>query len=818
MFARWGRFVYRRRRWVAAIAVVAAAVSLLFASQTSSVLSTGGWYDPSSQSQKVAAQLASDFGQGGSSVVVLFNAPGRTDAASPAFQGQLAQALAPLKSDARVASVVGYAQTGSSAFVSKSGDAAWALVKLNVSDDKAISVVDDIRKEIATPAGMSVQLTGSAALSEAQTKQSETDLSRAESVSLPIALFILLLVFGSLIAAGLPLTVAGLTIPTTLAAIYFVAQHTLMSIFVTSVVTMLGLALAIDYSLFMVSRFREELACGASVEEAVERTVATSGKAVAFSGTAVAIGLSGLILFRAPTISSMGIGGALIAIFSVTYALTFLPAVLSLLGYRVERLRVPNPFRRRAAATSAEAGAERDASNSPSDSPAELAPESAVPANGGLWGRIAAGVMARPVAVLVPILALLLVFGTPFLGVKLGLPGAEVLPASTEARQAWETIQKDFPAGQSQPIDILVTVPGDPLSDSNVAAMQAYSARLASLSGVAAVVGPYTPADNAGKPLAATMVSRLLTAPAASRPAALNGLLASTIRGSVVHLQVVTPTPGSQAAQDLVRSIRSINPGSGLSAQVGGLDAGAVDFLDAQNAQLPIAILYILIAMAVMLLLQFGSAVLPIKAVVMTMLSLTASFGALVWIFQDGNLAGLLGFEAPGMTIAIVPILMFSIIFGLSMDYEVLLLSRIQEAYRRTGDTRIAVADGLARTGRVITGAALIMVSVFAAFGLAQIIVIKSLGVGMAIAVLIDATIIRALLVPATMRLLGRAAWWAPPHLSAITGRMGFSHVETEYECDAPDYGIEPEKGSRPDDRPATRPGRLAGPPTPAAG
>jgi uncharacterized membrane protein YdfJ with MMPL/SSD domain len=764
MFSRWGTFVYRRRRWIASLALVAAAISLLFASRTSSVLSTGGWYDPNSQSQQVAAELESSFGQGGSSLVVLFEAPGRTDAASAAFQGEIAQALSRVKADPRVDGIVGYAQTGSAAFISNSGDAAWVLVRLNLSTDDAISAVDPIRAEIAAPAGMTVQLTGSAALSQAQSNQSEQDLSRAETVSLPIALLILLLVFGSLVAAGLPLTVAGLTIPTALAAVYFVAQYTLMSIFVTSVITMMGLALAIDYSLFMVSRFREELACGATVEEAVVRTVSTSGKAVTFSGTAVAIGLSGLILFRAPTLSSLGIGGAIIAICSVVYAITFLPAVLAILGPRVERLRVRNPFRR-AQALSVDDGP--DATDA------------------GIWGRIAAGVMARPVAVLLPILALLLLFGVPFLGEKAGLPGADVLPASNQARAAWDTIQADFPAGQSQPIDVIVTVPGDPGSAANAAAIQAYASRLASLPGVAAV-----------------------TPPQAS--------------GSLVHLQVITPDPGSQAAQQLVRSIRAVNPGDGLSAAVGGLDAGAVDFLDAQNAQMPVAIAYILVAMAVMLLLQFGSLVLPVKAVVMTMLSLTASFGALVWIFQDGNLSNFLGFTAPGFTIAINPILMFSIIFGLSMDYEVLLLSRIQEAYRRTGDTRLAVADGLAKTGRVITGAALIMVSVFAAFGLAQIIVIKSLGIGLAIAVLIDATIIRALLVPATMRVLGRAAWWAPPHISGLTSRVGFSHVETDYECDQPDYGIEPDAGDgpagKPTDRPPAQPGRLAGPPSPAAG
>ncbi len=772
MFRLWGRFVYSRRRWVATAAVVTAFVSLFFAGRVSSVLTTGGWYDPSSESQQVAQQLSTDFGQGGSSIVLLFQAPDRSDASSPAFQGAIDASLSNLKSDPRVASVVGYAQTGSPSFVSASGDATWVLVNLTLSEDQAISAVDSLRSEVIAPSGMTVQMTGQAALNAAQSAQSERDLARAETISLPIALFILLLVFGGLVAAGLPLFVAGLTIPTTLAVVYLVAQHVTMSIFVTSVVTMLGLALAIDYSLFMVSRFREELACGASVEEAIERTVATSGKAVTFSGTAVAIGLSGLLLFRAPTLSSMGIGGALIALCSVAYALTFLPAVLSILGHRVERLRVRNPF----------AGA-RGAAASDGD------PAAANPGP-GLWERLAAGVMRRPVAVLVPILALLLAFGIPFLGEKQGLPGAEVLPTSYEARQALDTIQNDFPAGQTQPIDLLVTVQGDPLSTANVTVLADYSARVRSLAGVTSVNGPFSLAGADGKALPASAVAGILSQ-SSSRPAALSALIAADIRGSTVHLQAISPLAGTAGGQALVQTIRGLHP-SGLSVAVGGTDAGALDFLNAQDSQLPVAVIYILVAMALMLLIQFGSAVLPIKAVVMTMLSLTASFGALVWIFQDGNLSGVLGFTSPGFTIAIVPILMFSIIFGLSMDYEVLLLSRIQESYRRTGDTSRAVAEGLARTGRVITGAALIMVAVFAAFGLADMIVIKSLGIGMAIAVLLDATIIRALLVPATMRLLGRRAWWAPSHISGFTERLGFSN-HAEDECDTPEAGATPE-------------------------
>jgi RND superfamily putative drug exporter len=762
MFARWGRFVYGRRRIVATLAVLVAFGSLTLASRVSSALTTGGWYDPSSQSQQVAQRLAADFGQGGSSLVVLYSAPGRSDAATPDFQGQVAASLARLQADPRVSSIIGYAQTGSGRFVSSAGDSSWVLVNLKLSEDDAISAVNSLRSEIATPPGFTVQLTGDAALNQATSAQSEQDLSKAETVSLPIALIILVLVFGTLVAAGLPLTVAGLTIPTALAIVFLLAQRLTMSIFVTSVVTMLGLALAIDYSLFMVSRFREELDCGATVAEAVEKTVATSGKAVAFSGTAVAIGLSGLILFRAPTLSSLGIGGALIALCSVGYALTFLPATLGMLGPRVERLRVRLPWR------------------------TTVVTDETSGARIGAWQRIASGVMSHPVAVLVPILIALLALGLPFLSERQGLPGADVLPAGAEARAAWDAIETRFPAGETRPIDILVTTNGDPMSAANVSALTAYSGRLAALPGVARVDGPFSLADQSGKPMASSAIEAVLTAPAATRPVALSSLIAADVRGTVVHLQVISPLAGTTAGQDLARTIRSLSPGEGLSAAVGGSDAGALDFLDAQGQQLPIAIIFILFAMAVMLLLQFGSVVLPIKAVLMTLLSLTASFGALVWIFQEGNLAGVLGFTPPGFTVAIVPILMFSVVFGLSMDYEVLLLSRIQEAYRKTGDTRTAVAEGLAKTGRVITGAALIMVAVFAAFGLGDLIIIKSLGIGMAIAVLIDATIIRALLVPATMRLLGARAWWAPSHISGFTSRVGFSHVATEYECDTP--------------------------------
>jgi RND superfamily putative drug exporter len=494
----------------------------------------------------------------------------------------------------------------------------------------------------------------------------------------------------------------------------------------------------------------------------------------------------------------MGIGGALIALTSVAFALTFLPATLGMLGPRVERLRLPNPIAR---LSSHGLGSNR----------VETSPSTAATTRRtGLWERVASAVMARPVVVMLPILALLLALGIPFLGERQGLPGADVLPTTAEARSAWDTIEASFPTGETRPVDLLVTVQGNPLSAQNAAALADYSARIAGLPGVTRVDGPFSITSPTGGQLSSAAIVAAVSGPPISRPAALNAAIASMVRGSTVHPQAISPLVGTPGAESLIQSIRRLAPGSGISASVGGEDAASLDFLNAQNSELPIAIVFILIAMALMLLLQFGSVVIPIKAVVMTLLSLTASFGALVWIFQDGNLSGLLGFESPGFTIAIVPILMFSIIFGLSMDYEVLLLSRIQEAYRKTGDTSQAVVEGLAKTGRVITGAAVIMVSVFAAFGLADLIVIKSLGIGMAIAVLLDATVIRALLVPAAMRLLGPRAWWAPARLSRLSGRLGFSHVETDYECDSP----EPEVKAVP------KPGAQLGRPTsePAAG
>ena len=532
-----------------------------------------------------------------------------------------------------------------------------------------------------------------------------------------------------------------------------------MSIYVLNIATMLGLALAIDYSLFIVSRFREELGRGRSTGEAVEKAIATSGKAVAFSGFAVAVGLSGLLFMKAPALNSIGIGASLVVLSSVFYALTFLPALLGMLGPRVNALSVRTLLVR----------LRITAPNRPA---------------GHRWQRVAHGVMSRPIPIVAVVLLFLLAAGSPFLRVQQSVPGAEVLPAGLESRDTYVAVQSEFPRGEITPITILAEVQGDPTSPANALALARYSQALEALDGVDRVEGPFSLRDpQTGAELSPDQVASIYTVPADQRPAGIQALLANYVHGSTVRLDAVSPLDAaSPAGTDIIPVIRGVDAGSGISAAVGGSAALGYDFLAAQAERIPWAVAMTLIASAIVLFLLFGSVVLPVKAVIMTLLSVSASFGALVWVFQEGNLSNFLNFQSTGTTVAGNPIIMFSVIFGLSMDYEVLLLSRIQEAYRRTGDNRESVAEGLARTASVITGAALIMVAVFAAFALADVITIKSIGVGMAIAVLIDATIIRVLLVPATMRLLGRWNWWAPGVLGRLADRLGFAHVEDEGE------------------------------------
>jgi len=776
LFSRWGAFVYRVRRPIALLTVVFAIGAAVLGMRATSALSAGGWIDPNSDSAAVSARLADEFGAGRGSLIVLFQGPPDGNARSSATQGVIAASLARLSTDSRVESLVGFAQTGDDRFISTDGRSAYVVVRLTITDEQSVDQVDTLRALIDPPAGMTYKLAGVGPFTKDQAHQSEVELVQAETVSGPFALLILLAVFASVVAAGLPLLVAALTIPTTLGGLFLIAQVTDLSIYVQNVATMLGLALAIDYSLFMVSRFREELRRGRTVAQAVETTVGTSGKAVAFSGLAVAIGLSGLLLFRPTALRSFGIGGSLVVASSVFYALTFLPAVLGMLGPRVNALSLSGLFdaiRRRLGRPVGDRAAGTRRSR---------------------WAAVAQAVMARPFAFLIPTLAFLLIAGTPFLRLSQGIPNASTLPPGLESRDAAVALADDFTAGETSPITILAAVDGDPLSADNIGRVSRLAAAIDSIDGIDRVEGPFTNLKNpaTGATLTPDEVAALYAAPPDQLPAQLAAvreqLTKAYVRGSTVRLDAISPIDAvSPAGTALITRVRATSV-DGVTMLVGGLAAEGHDFLASQAATIPYAVGVTLFATGLILYLLFGSVVIPAKAIVMTLLSITASFGALVWIFQDGNLSGILGFTSPGFTIAGNPIIMFSVLFGLSMDYEVLLLSRIQEAYRRSGDNTASVAEGLGRTAGVITGAALIMVTVFSAFALAQSLTIKSIGVGMAIAVLIDATIIRVLLVPATMRLMGRWNWWAPGRLGRLADRLGFSHVEDDpVATDVPD-------------------------------
>ena len=774
MFARWGALVYRFRKFIVVFSVLLAIASLSLASQTSGELSSGGWLDNNSESAEVQRRLDEEFGAGKGSLIALFRSDdAAADARSPEFQAAIAGALADLAADERVSGVVGYAETGDDRFISTAGDAAYVVVQLGISNEESVDQVEELRAEIQPPAGYTYQLTGYGPLTVESAEQSEKDLQRAELVSLPIAAVVLLLVFGAVLAAGTPLFVAGLAIPASLALIYLVAQQVEMSIYVLNIATMLGLALAIDYSLFITSRFKEELRHGRTVGDAVQRSVATAGKAVVFSGLAVAIGLSGLLLFAAPAIRSIGIGGSIVVMTSVLFALTFLPAFLGMVGPRVNSWSPGGLLRRFRPVDHEPTAAER-----------------------GRWERVANGVMRHPIAVLVPTLAVLLLAGIPFLQLRQGVPGPEVNPPGLESRDAYVALDTEFAAGETTPIIILADVPGSPTSVETIAALRAYSDELVALDGIDRVEGPFSIRDpQTGAELTPEQVAALYALPADQQPPGLDALRQEYIRDGTVRLDAISPiSPSQPTATDLIPTIRAIDAGDGITTSLGGTTAAGYDFLESQAARAPWAVGLTLFASGLILFLLFGSVVIPAKAIVMTLLSITASFGALVWIFQEGNLSNVLNFTPVGYTVAGNPIIMFAVLFGLSMDYEVLLLSRMQEAYRRTGDNRASVAEGLAQTAGVITGAAMIMVTVFAAFALADVLTIKAIGVGMAIAVFVDATIIRVLLVPATMRLMGKWNWWAPGFMARFADRLGFSHVEDEPE-------------PKPETRPAPAPG-----------
>ena len=722
MFAGWGSWVARFRRSVLAVALVAVVAAGGWGLGVFDRLSEGGYGDPGSESSRAAEVVAEQVAAQGGDVVAVYRPAGAGGIDDPGLSQRIAATVGALPSAAVTASA-GYWPDKTPQYAAADRQSAVMVLTLAGEDEGAkLEAYRQISDRMAVP-GAEVQLAGGAPLADASAGRSTDDLAFAEAVSLPIVLVLLLFIFGSLVAASLPVLVGGAAVLGSLGVLHAISYTHEVNSFAVNVASLLGLGMAIDYGLFMVGRFREELADGQEPGSAVMRTVATAGRTVVFSATLLMTALAGLLFFPQGFLKSLAYGGLAAVGLAALLSLTLLPALLAVLGHKVDKLPVRLPRRK-----------------------------NRKPAGAG-WTRLATVVLKHPVLVTLPILAGLLLLAAPVRGVEFAEQDERVLPAGDPARVAVETLKTDYPALSSAGVQIVLrgTFGTPPPAD----AVAAFTDRINGMHGVTAVA----PSGAGG-----TVVS-------------FTAALEDT-------------DPYSENNRDVVREIRDMRPPSGTELLVGGATARNLDSLAATADRLPAMIGLLVGATLLLMFLAFGSILLPVKAVLMSALSLCATFGVLVWIFQDGHGAGLLNVTPAPPEVGIV-VLMAAVVFGLSTDYEVFLLSRMVEARAHGASTAEAITTGLSRTGRVISAAALLLIVVTGAFALSSVTTMRFIGVGMIVALLLDATVVRMLLVPAVLTLLGRAAWWAPGPLKRLQERAGLA----EHSSPAPAPATSPSTG-----------------------
>jgi putative drug exporter of the RND superfamily len=706
VFASLGRFVYRRRVPVALAWVLVLGVGIGVGGEVFGRLGTGSGLRDDAESVVVADRLGRVAG-GGSGITGLVD--GRP-AADPAFQAEIAAAVDDLEATPGVGRVTSPWVDGREVpgLVAADGGAVLVRVELEAGlwGRHYQQAVERVGERLAAVDAPRVLVGGEERAQEEFQERAQEDLERGETLALPVMLVLLFLVFRGVVAAVTPLLVAIVAVAGALLILLGVSEVADISAYSVNVVTMLGLGLAVDYSLLVTSRFREERAAGLDLPGAIERTLATAGRTVAFSGLTVAAALGGLLAFAEPFLRSLAWGGIGVVLVAMVAAITLVPALLGLWGGRIKPSRLRGSWG------------------------LKPSPPEGQPSDHGVFYRLSRLVQRYAPMIVVLVATLLVLLALPFRHARLQNSGLESLPRSSESRQLFETVRARFQDGGTDPVVVVVeSAPGSP-------PVAAYLDRIGRLGGVARVE---------------------------TRP------------GTSPQLTVVDVVPEGTSegpvATGLVERIRALD--RPVAAGVTGPAAFLVDYRDSLTSRLPYALGLIGLATFALLFLMTGSVVVPVKAIVMNVLSLGASFGALVWVFQDGHLSGLLGFDPPGMVDITVPVLIFVFAFGLSMDYEVFLLSRIKEAWDETGDNDRAVALGLQRTGRIVTSAAALIVIVFLGFAAGELLTIKEVGLGMAIAVVLDATVVRMLLVPATMKLMGRWNWWAPPSLRRLHDRFG---------------------------------------------
>jgi RND superfamily putative drug exporter len=701
LFAKWGTLAYRRRWAVMIATLVLTVMGGMWGLGVFDRLSEGGFGDPTSEAIRANKLVEQTFGRQGGDIVVVYTAPTGTTIDSPELKTKVEKQLSGLPTDVvkTVSSYWNIPQPNPFG----SADRTKALVAITLQASDSNTQLKDFAKisDQLSVDGVKSQLAGQIPIQKTIGDMSGADLVRAETVSMPIVLILLVIIFGGLVAASLPVIVGALSIMGALGVLHAISLGTEVNSFAINVASLLGLGMAIDYGLFIVGRFREELAAGRTPEEAVKRTVGSAGRTVVFSATLLVIALAGLLLFPQSFLKSLGYGGMSAVAVAALVSLTLLPALLGLLGHRVDKLAMP--WRKRMARSEQGSG----------------------------WAKLGKKVMKRPALFAIPIVAVLLALGAPFLHVKFGEVTEKVLPQGNEARVAVETLNRDFPAVAKTGLDIVVTGSASP------EAVQRYVDKVANVPGID-------------------------TAAVALEPKNGVWLLNASLTGD----------PLSDASKQAMKDVRKVTPPLGAKeVLVGGSTAVNVDSLDAISAKLPWMALLFITATFILMFLAFGSLLLPIKAILMSALSLSATFGVLVWIFEDGHFASLLGVTPAPLDSGIV-VLMVAMILGLSTDYEVFLLSRMVEARNKGATNEEAVSVGLAKTGRVITAAAILLIMVTGAFAFSQVAMMRFVGVGMILALALDATIVRMILVPAVLKLLGNAAWWAPAPLRRIQEKL----------------------------------------------
>lgn len=724
--AGWTRFATARPRLTLLLALLVTALAVVAGGGVADRLGSGGWEDPGAQSTYAARALEREFPHSEPNLLLLVDASaGTTGVDDPAVAAEAERLATALAAERGVVGVGSYWRTPLPTLRSENGRQALIAARVQGDEKAATAALERMAPRFEGEHGpVRVSIGGPVAVQREVTRTIQEDLLRAELIALPVTLVLLVLVFGSAVAAVLPLGVGIVAILGTNAVLRGLTEFTDVSVFAQNLTTALGLGLAIDYALFIVRRFREELAAGRDPVAAVGATLRTAGRTVLFSALTVAVSLSAMLFFPMYFLRSFAYAGVAVVLLAAAAALILLPAALVLLGDRVNALDLRRLWRRRPAETATTGAAE----------------------TGRGWARTAALVMRRAPVFAVATTVGLLLLGLPFAGVEFGTVDDRQLPKDAPSHVVQEQIRDGFPGSPGGGITVLAE--GAPGAER----LATYRDRLAALPGVTRVDGP----------IASATGSEYTT-------------FSVSVEGEAV----------GQTARDLVDDVRAVD--AGFKTSVTGQAAVLVDAQKAIAGALPAAATLVVLATLLLVFLLTGSLLIPLQAVLLNALSLTAMFGAVVWVFQEGNLSGLLSFTATGDIETTLPVLMFCIAFGLSMDYGVFLISRIKEEYDRTGDHESAVRTGLARTGGLITAAAVILAVVMVAIGTSRVTNTKMLGLGIALAVLMDAMVVRSLLVPAVMKLTGRATWWAPAPLRRLHEKFGLSEGESAPPAAEPD-------------------------------